>query len=52
MKSASQTGAPRNISISKTWPAADCDLIRSNKQSPNRNAKMFAREEQDKLDSQ
>jgi hypothetical protein len=35
-KSASRTGDPRKISILKTCPVAGCDLIRSNKQSPNR----------------
>src|SRR6516162_1241528 len=35
-KSASRTGDRRNISISKTSPAAGCDLIGSNKQLPNR----------------
>ena len=32
----SATGGPRNISISKTCPAAGCDLIGSNKPRPNR----------------
>jgi hypothetical protein len=40
MKSASRTGDRRNISISKTQAVAEQD------------AKRFAREEQDKLDSQ
>ena len=36
MRSASRTGDPRNISISKTCPAADCDLIGSNKPRPHK----------------